>query len=239
MLTHLVVHLRSYFCGGVSLGQLCRILHPTSATPTILFTSQPSPRPPQKSHCMAQHLNTVCNTCPKIPTLPTAPAKFLSGAVSVAAPAYATPSLDKKRVALIIETRPASVLPELLAHMISVLPPQWVVKMVGTNESLASTLSSRSLGYHLKSTKLQLVNLPDHYPMTRQETVSQTLTNITFYRHFMASAERISMFQTDSIICAASKQSVDDWVDKNYSWVGAPGFKDVYCGKRRPPSSQH
>lgn len=164
------------------------------------------------------------------PTAPTAPAKFPSGAVSVAVPAYVNPALDPKRVALIIETRPAPVLPALLAHMISVLPPQWVVKMVGTNESFAPILSSRTLGYHIKSTKLQLVNLPGHYPMTSQETVSQTLTNITFYRDFMAPAEWILMFQTDSIMCAASDQTVDDWVDRNYSWVGAPWFADVYGG---------
>ena len=164
------------------------------------------------------------------PTAPTAPAKFPSGAVSVAVPAYVNPALDPKRVALIIETRPAPVLPALLAHMISVLPPQWVVKMVGTNESFAPILSSRTLGYHIKSTKLQLVNLPNYYPMTSQETVSQTLTNITFYRDFMAPAEWILMFQTDSIMCAASNQTVDDWVDKNYSWVGAPWFPDVYGG---------
>ena len=164
------------------------------------------------------------------PTAPTAPAKFPSGAVSVAVPAYVNPALDPKRVALIIETRPAPVLPALLAHMISVLPPQWVVKMVGTNESFAPILSSRALGYHIKSTKLQLVNLPNYYPMTSQETVSQTLTNITFYRDFMAPAEWILMFQSDSIMCAASNQTVDDWVDKNYSWVGAPWFSDINGG---------
>ena len=139
-------------------------------------------------------------------------------------------ALDPKRVALIIETRPAPVLPALLSHMISVLPPQWVVKFVGTNESFAPVLKSKALGYHIASHKLQLVNLPPYYPMTNQETVSQTLTNITFYRDFMAPAEWILMFQTDSIMCAASDQSVDDWVAKNYTWVGAPWYPDVHGG---------
>lgn len=163
---------------------------------------------------------------PAIPTVVANPAAH----PAVSAAPYINPTLDPKRVALIIETRPATVLPALLIHMISVLPPQWVVKMVGTNESFAPVKQSRALGYHIQSTKLQLVDLPDYYPMTDQETVSQTLTNITFYRDFMAPAEWILMFQTDSIMCAASEQSVDDWVAKNYSWVGAPWFPDVYGG---------
>lgn len=169
---------------------------------------------------------------PAIPTVVANPAAVLmsTAPAKAALVPYTNPALDPKRVALIIETRPAPVLPALLSHMISVLPPQWVVKLVGTNESFAPVLASRALNYHIASSKLQLVQLPNHYPMTNQETVSQTLTNITFYRDFMRPAEWILLFQTDSIMCAASDQSVDDWVDKNYAWVGAPWFANVYGG---------
>lgn len=165
-----------------------------------------------------------------MPTIPNVVADPAHPAAKGSAVRYINQALDPKRVALIIETRPAPVLPALLSHMISVLPPQWVVKMVGTNDSFASVLKSGALLHHIKSDKLQLVDLPSYYPMTSQETVSQTLTNITFYRDFMAPAEWILMFQTDSIMCAASEQTVDDWVAKNYSWVGAPWFKDIPGG---------
>ncbi len=170
---------------------------------------------------------------PAVPTTAAAATKAQHTSVSVpvaSADKWLAPSLDESRVALIIETRPAVVLPALLTHMIAALPPQWVVKMVGTNESFASVRKSRSLQHHINSTKLLLQELPDVYPMTSQETVSQTLTNITFYRDFLAPAEWILMFQTDSIICSASEQSIDDWVAKNYSWVGAPWNYDVPGG---------
>lgn len=164
------------------------------------------------------------------------PAKPTVGSPAPAAPAapvvptgHFTP-LDPTRVALIVETRPEKVLPGLLAHMIGTIPPQWIVKMVGTNESFGPVRKARALQQHIQSTKLQLVDLPDYYEMTSQETVSQTFTNITFYRDFLAPAEWVLMFQTDSIICAASEQSLDDWVAKGYSWVGAPWNMDVPGG---------
>lgn len=162
-----------------------------------------------------------------MPAKPSA-APAAAGAKPVAA--GVVPALDPKRVALIIETRPEQVLAPLLAHMIATVPPQWVVKMVGTKDSFGPVLKSRALKQHIKSTKLQLVDLPDHYPMTDQEKVSQTLTNITFYRDFLAPAEWLLVFQTDSIICANSEQSLDDWVAKGYSWVGAPWNMDVPGG---------
>jgi hypothetical protein len=141
-----------------------------------------------------------------------------------------TAGLDPSRVALIIETRPSSVIPALLSHFIATVPPAWIVKMVGTPESFSVVEKARSLQQHIASRKLELQYLPSYWPMNSSETVSQTLTNLTFYADFLAPAEWLLMFQTDSIICAASEQSIDDWVAKNYSWVGAPWNSDVPGG---------
>ncbi|OBT99147.1 hypothetical protein VE01_02565 [Pseudogymnoascus verrucosus] len=157
---------------------------------------------------------------PKIPETP----HTGQGAATVA------PGLDPKRIALIIETRPTNVLPPLLTHFIATLPPAWVVKLVGSQEAFAVVHKSYSLKQHIASKKLQLQELPSYYPVDSSESISQTLTNVTFYSEFLAPAEWALFFQTDSIICSASEQNIDDWVAKGYDWTGAPWNGDVPGG---------
>ncbi|OBT64471.1 hypothetical protein VE03_05357 [Pseudogymnoascus sp. 23342-1-I1] len=146
------------------------------------------------------------------------------------AAAAATPVLDPSRIALIIETRPTNVLPALLAHFVATLPPAWVVKLVGSQEAFTIVHKSHSLKQHIASKKLQLQELPSYYPVDSSESISQTLTNVTFYSEFLAPAEWALFFQTDSIICSASDQNIDDWVTKGYDWTGAPWNGDVPGG---------
>lgn len=144
--------------------------------------------------------------------------------------AAAAPGLDPSRIALIIETRPNNILPALLSHYIATLPAAWIVKLAGSQDAIAVVNKSRSLKRHVESKKLQLVELPSYFPVDSSESISQTLTNVTFYSEFLAPAEWALFFQTDSIICANSDQSIDDWVDKGYDWAGAPWNSDVYGG---------
>ncbi|KFY49997.1 hypothetical protein V496_09674 [Pseudogymnoascus sp. VKM F-4515 (FW-2607)] len=146
------------------------------------------------------------------------------------AAATAAPGLDPSRIALIIETRPTNVLPALLAHFVATLPPAWVVKLVGSQEAFSVVHKSHSLKQHIESKKLQLQELPSYYPVDSSEAISQTLTNVTFYSEFLAPAEWALFFQTDSIICSASEQNIDDWVAKGYDWTGAPWNGDVPGG---------
>lgn len=146
------------------------------------------------------------------------------------AAAAAAPGLDPSRIALIIETRPTNVLPALLSHFVATLPPAWVVKLVGSQEAFAVVHKSHSLKQHIASKKLQLQELPSYYPVDSSESISQTLTNVTFYSEFLAPAEWALFFQTDSIICSASEQNIDDWVAKGYDWTGAPWNGDVPGG---------
>lgn len=130
--------------------------------------------------------------------------------------------LDDTRVALIIETRPIPHLPALLTQFISTLPPQWIVKHVGDALAFELVRSHKPLRRHIQSGKLRLVSLPSEYPTKNNEDLSATLTSLTFYRDFLAPAEWLLMFQTDSMICSGSETDLDDWVDKGYDWVGAP-----------------
>jgi hypothetical protein len=138
-------------------------------------------------------------------------------------------SLDPSRVALLLETRPLPHLPALLAHFISVLPPPWVFRFVGSQEANA-LITASSLAFHIKSGKLVVDELPSKYDIKSQESISTTLTDLAFYKDFLAPAEWLLMFQSDSIICAASEKSIEDFVSANYSWVGAPWNMEVKGG---------
>ena len=138
--------------------------------------------------------------------------------------------LDPTRVALIIETRPQSILPAVLAQFIMNVPPAWPVHLVGSEEAFSVVKLSASMARHIRSGKLVLIEIPDFYPVNSSEALSQTLTNLTFYSEFLQPAEWVLFFQTDSMICSASEQSLDDWVEKGYSWVGAPWNFDVSGG---------
>ncbi|KAI9740116.1 MAG: hypothetical protein M1818_004867 [Claussenomyces sp. TS43310] len=139
-------------------------------------------------------------------------------------------ALDPTRVALIIETRPIPHLPALLTAFIGTVPPQWIVKVVGLDSVFDFIHSSASLIHHVNTGKLVLQKIPPNYPTTDNEALSQTLTNRSFYGEFLAPAEWILMFQTDSMICSASAQTLDDWVEKDYDWVGAPWHIEVPGG---------
>jgi hypothetical protein len=131
-------------------------------------------------------------------------------------------TLDPTRVALIMETRPQPLLPAVLSQFINNVPPAWIVRFVGSQEAFSVAMSSASITRHVKSGKLVLTEIPDFYPINSSESISTTLTNLTFYSEFLKPAEWILLFQTDSMICSASEQTLDDWVEKGYSWVGAP-----------------
>lgn len=131
-------------------------------------------------------------------------------------------ALDPTRVALLLETRALPHLPALLVHFISVLPTPWSFRFVGSPGANSLISSSSSLAAHVKTGKLLVTELPAKYNITNQETISSTLTDPTFYKDFLAPAEWLLMFQSDSIICAASERDIEEWVSANYSWIGAP-----------------
>lgn len=94
--------------------------------------------------------------------------------------------------------------------------------MVGTPEALGVVSASVAASRFIESGKLVLVQLPQQYPIDNAEMVSATLTDITFYRDFLAPAEWLLVFQGDSMICAASEFSLNDWVDQGFTYIGAP-----------------
>lgn len=61
------------------------------------------------------------------------------------------------------------------------------------------------------------------------EQISTFLTNLWVYETLLQPAEWLLVFHTDSMLCANSNRSLNDWLD--YDWVGAPwNINDRYGG---------
>lgn len=132
---------------------------------------------------------------------------------------------NETKLALLIETRPLGHLAPQLLHMISVVPPDWRFLFLGSNESIAHINASLPVQNHERNGKLDIRLLPDNITVNGQEPTSQTFTNLWFYEEVIGGnrgVENLLVFQSDSILCANSELSLNDWLE--YDWVGAPWY---------------
>ncbi|KAK6335619.1 hypothetical protein TWF696_002386 [Orbilia brochopaga] len=136
---------------------------------------------------------------------------------------------NRTKLALLIESRPLPHLTPLLLHFLAVVPPEWPFLFMGSNESIERINRSASIRHHTATGKLEIRVLPRNLTMINQEDVSRVYTNEWFYRALLP-AEWLFNFQTDSMICANSGQSLNDWVDQEYTWVGASWGKEKQYG---------
>jgi Protein of unknown function (DUF5672) len=102
----------------------------------------------------------------------------------------------------------------------SVVPPDWRFRFMGSVESVETVNASYAIRNQVAIGKLDLTYIPSNMTTGSQEEISQFLTNLWIYEVVLQPAEWLLVFQTDSILCANSKQSLNNWLD--YDWVGAP-----------------
>ncbi|KAK0747728.1 hypothetical protein B0T21DRAFT_398024 [Apiosordaria backusii] len=124
-------------------------------------------------------------------------------------------------VAFLIETSltSPSLIPILL-HFSSVLPPHWslVIFTSPNNFTLPHSVAFRNL---LSSKRLDIRFLPKNVTFTNSASVSTFLASSDGWLwNQLIDAERVLLFQLDSIICANSIATVDDFV--KWDFVGAP-----------------
>ena len=127
---------------------------------------------------------------------------------------------NESKLALLIEDRPLGHLAPLLQHMISVVPSDWRFLFLGSKESLNQTSSSIATQLHQKSGKLTLREIPENGTNPIRELTNRLFTDGKFYQEYTDPAEWLLVFQADSMLCAQSELSLDDWL--RYDWVGAP-----------------
>lgn len=102
----------------------------------------------------------------------------------------------------------------------TVVPPEWRFRFMGSNVSVAHINSSAAIRDMVRIGKLDLTYIPSNMTTNSQEEISQFLTNRWIYETVLAPAQHLLVFQTDSMLCANSRQSINDWLE--YDWVGAP-----------------
>jgi len=124
------------------------------------------------------------------------------------------------KVGLLIENRPNPILAPLLLHFMSVVPPDWRFRFMGSVQSVASVNSSVAIRHQVDIGKLDLTYIPSNMSTAGQEMISRFLTTLWLYEVVLQPAEWLLVFQTDSMLCANSRQSLNNWLD--YDWVGAP-----------------
>jgi hypothetical protein len=122
------------------------------------------------------------------------------------------------RVATIIETRNLPHLIPLLLQFLSVLPDTWPMLVWGSRENIEVLKQSPAINRALQSGRLNITLFPDEFDIGSQEYLSRFLTKSWFWE--VLPAEWILFFQSDSMLCSKSPDSIENWV--GYSWVGAP-----------------
>ncbi|KAI0486901.1 hypothetical protein F4859DRAFT_510682 [Xylaria cf. heliscus] len=127
---------------------------------------------------------------------------------------------NTSKVALLIEDRALPHLAPLLLHFVAVVPPDWRFRFMGSPASVAALNGSHAVRAHVASGKLDLTLIPSNMSTNGQEMISRFLTNLWLYETVLRPAEWLLLFQTDSILCANSRQSLNDFLE--YDWVGAP-----------------
>ncbi|KAL7798294.1 hypothetical protein V8C37DRAFT_418674 [Trichoderma ceciliae] len=127
---------------------------------------------------------------------------------------------NASKVALLVENRPSAILAPLMLHFISVVPPDWHFRFMGSPLSVASINRSVAIRHQVAAGKLDLTYIPENMSTNGQEEISQFLTTLWLYEAVLRPAEWLLVFQTDSMLCANSRLNLNDFLD--YDWVGAP-----------------
>ena len=124
------------------------------------------------------------------------------------------------KVALLIEPRVMPHLVPQILHMISVVPPDWRFLFIGSEKSATSLGRAYATKHQQVIGKLDIMVMPEPWEIDSKEHVYRMLTDIRFYDEFLPDVEWILKYESDSILCANSPQSLNDWL--HWGWAGAP-----------------
>ncbi|KAI6376070.1 hypothetical protein MCOR25_002885 [Pyricularia grisea] len=139
-------------------------------------------------------------------------------------PADPKSNYDQTKIALIIEARPIPHLVPQILHMITVLPPDWRMVFIGSEASVLSVGRAFAVKHQQVIGKMDLMVLPQPWEIDSKEKVHRMMTDIRFYDEFLPGVQWILRFESDSILCANSETSLNDWL--SWSWAGSPRKKD-------------
>src|SRR5271170_4332041 len=75
---------------------------------------------------------------------------------------YGKSPYNQSKVALMVENRPVGSLAPLILHMISVVPPDWRFRFMGSNESVLLVNNSAAIRRQVDVGKLDLTYIPEN-----------------------------------------------------------------------------
>jgi hypothetical protein len=129
---------------------------------------------------------------------------------------------NTSKLAILIEPRPLPHLVSQMLHMMAVVPPDWRFLFIGSDESVASVGRAYAVKNQQVIGKLDLMVLPKPWRIDSKEHVFRMLTDMRFYDEFLPGVEWILKYESDSILCANSDDSLNNWLD--WHWAGAPRY---------------
>jgi hypothetical protein len=119
---------------------------------------------------------------------------------------------------VIIETHLSDAVIPIILHFATVLPPWWSIVIFTLEEHWEMPLSS-TFQRAVADKRVSVQFLPAGTSLSNSGSVSRFLTKPWIYEQ-VGWAERMLMFQADSIVCAQAETSVDDFAQFDY--IGAP-----------------
>lgn len=126
-----------------------------------------------------------------------------------------------------METRATPNLVPIILHFSSVLGPTWPIKIFTISDAQTNMTKSLPLQRKVADGTVQFVILPATADFKEHSAVSAFLTKRWFWEQLMP-AERVLMFQPDSILCSNSNRTVDEFL--KYDFVGAPVREGLGAG---------
>lgn len=133
------------------------------------------------------------------------------------APASDALAADRPQ-AIIIESDIVPNLVPLMLHFATVLGPTWGMILFTTKDRWVMPLSPAFQRF-LADGRIEVRFLPAGTDLTSSAAVSQFLTSPWIWEQLQA-AQRVLLFQSDSVLCAKSEARVEDYFA--YDLVGAP-----------------
>ena len=127
---------------------------------------------------------------------------------------------EARKLAMLVEINPFGHLPALLLHMMAVIPYEWRFIYMGSKASIVRMRTSLPIREYEKSKKLKIIEVPAGFDASDNEGMHRMMTHRRFYEDIVDPAEWFLLFRSDTILCAQSNQTVNDWLE--YDWVGAP-----------------
>ena len=107
----------------------------------------------------------------------------------------------------------------LILHFAAVLGPSWPIIVFTEADNFGRFSTSSSFIRLQKTGRINVRSLPEGLYFPNWGSVSDFLTDAWLWKN-LAPSEDILVFQADSILCANSVRSVDDFT--GYDFIGAP-----------------